>query len=403
MHAALPPSGFACHPPPGLGQKICHISVCKHPDKQKFIFPVSKKCPQKLAGKIGSIIFFGFFLCFGSLFCFFFLGLFGFEALGETFEFVVDVYAFGRRFEEGGILEIFLDNGECLRVAVTVAEAFVHDDTERDLFFKHDLAFFLLGCVDVVAHGNDHAVRTEVINVMVDVVGTNARQIGENEGAVEGADVDDRLGEQTDLIESAERSAEEAHERTATDECLEELVSRGVAGGFVVFRNERLDLVVDVKNGIVKIKLHFAHGRIVVGGTKHDHADLQLVVGVDLAVDDEAVQLGEFGNGSDDSGNDDGQMAELDALLPAFQNVIVYVFIRYGYGDGVLRVTASAHEIGCECIHGVKVFYSFSIGSHNKIPFSNGKNLYASIIEYFRRSVKYNPKTQNAGIRFFWK
>ena len=37
MHAALPPSGFACHPPPGLGQKICHISVCKHPAKQEFI------------------------------------------------------------------------------------------------------------------------------------------------------------------------------------------------------------------------------------------------------------------------------------------------------------------------------------------------------------------------------
>ena len=50
MHAALPPSGFACHPPPGLGQKICHISVCKHPlnknlsfvpHKNKFLIPLA--------------------------------------------------------------------------------------------------------------------------------------------------------------------------------------------------------------------------------------------------------------------------------------------------------------------------------------------------------------------------
>ena len=51
MHAALPPSGFACHPPPGLGQKICHISVCKHPAKQKFIAPFLSKskccCPAR--------------------------------------------------------------------------------------------------------------------------------------------------------------------------------------------------------------------------------------------------------------------------------------------------------------------------------------------------------------------
>ena len=36
MHATLPPSGFACHPPPGLGQKICRISVYRLPTKQKF-------------------------------------------------------------------------------------------------------------------------------------------------------------------------------------------------------------------------------------------------------------------------------------------------------------------------------------------------------------------------------
>ena len=39
MHATLPPSGFACHPPPGLGQKICRISVYRLPDKQKFTYP----------------------------------------------------------------------------------------------------------------------------------------------------------------------------------------------------------------------------------------------------------------------------------------------------------------------------------------------------------------------------
>ena len=56
MHATLPPSGFACHPPPGLGQKICRISVYKLPAKQKLIAPFLSKikccCPIFLQKRI---------------------------------------------------------------------------------------------------------------------------------------------------------------------------------------------------------------------------------------------------------------------------------------------------------------------------------------------------------------
>ena len=120
---------------------------------------------------------------------------------------------------------------------------------------------------------------------------------------------------------------------------------------------------------------------------------------VNFAVDDESVQLGKFGDRSDDGGNNDGQMAELYPLFSGFQDVIVYVLVGNGDGDRVLRVTAFAHKIGGKGIHGVNVFYSFSIGSHNICPFlikdnvddgfCNGRMLLCNIIEDYLFYVKF--------------
>ena len=145
-----------------------------------------------------------------------------------------------------------------------------------------------------------------------------------------------------------------------------------------------------VVNGVVKIEFHFAHGGVVVGGAKHDHAELDFIVCIDLAVDDEAIQLGKFGNGAHEGGNDDGKMAGAEAAFSGVQHIIVHVFIRDGDGDRILCITAIAHKIGRKGMHGVYVLYSFSICSHvkNVLPECLSQTLYAILHKNARECRK---------------
>ena len=99
------------------------------------------------------------------------------------------------------MLQIVEQLAACDDVLRTGADALVHDDADRDALLEHDLPFPSLRNLVRDAHRHDHSRRTEVVDVVIDRVGADARKIRDRHRAVERACVDDAFRQQTDLLE----------------------------------------------------------------------------------------------------------------------------------------------------------------------------------------------------------
>ncbi len=224
-------------------------------------------------------------------------------------------------FHEGGICKLPLDMGEELGEIVAGGDALVHDHAQGDAPVEHDAGAGAAGHLAHVAHGDAHAGGSEVVNVVVDVVGADAGQIGDEKAGVEGAGVDDGLGQQVVPV----GPADEIYARPDQAAHLQQGVHKGVQlVGVVVLAvlgDILVDLALHVEDVVVHVEVYLAHGVVVLAGAQHHHAHAELVALINALVDDKAVYGGEVLHRPQIGAHDKGQVAYMHAILPLVVHV----------------------------------------------------------------------------------
>ena len=84
------------------------------------------------------------------------------------------------------MLQIFLELSERQSEDIARGNAVIRHDTERQTSFKGDLALSAHRYLTQIAHRQADGCSAEVVDMVVDGVGLDTRQIGEDDRAVEG-------------------------------------------------------------------------------------------------------------------------------------------------------------------------------------------------------------------------
>ena len=177
------------------------------------------------------------------------------------------------------------------------------------------MAVDLVG-VALGAEGDEHRQRAEVINVVEHRADAQRAEVGDDHGAVEGAGLDQRIGDQAEVIHHTQDGDGKAEKKARHP-------GQGVGhlfGVVVLFAGlDLLDLLVhlavDVKDrvGGLKVDLDGGLGRVDGEGAldRHDHGDI--VVGIDAAAGNKAVDAGQHRDAANIGRNEEMQHA--DALI----------------------------------------------------------------------------------------
>ena len=199
---------------------------------------------------------------------------------------------------------------------------------------------------------------------MVDVVGADAGQVGDQKAGVEGAQVDEGPGQDAQPV----RQPDQARGKAQQAGVLHQLVHDGVQAVGLPLLPVLLDIVGDLLLYVEYVvpggQPDLGHGVHVRAGLEHHHGGGDVVVLVDLLSHDEPVQGGEFLHRHQIGRQHQGQVA--DALpLPAL-GVHVGAHGRLGDvdGDHVHGVVALGEEIGDEMVHGVVLHDPGAVAAH---------------------------------------
>ena len=233
------------------------------------------------------------------------------------------------------------------------------------------IAFFVhFRCIYVVSHSDYHACCSEIIDVMIYVVRPYAGKVRKYERVVERTCIDYRLWKNAVLIEKTHKRHHAAkHKGGHSQYFCEKLVRRIIACYFVIFFYKGIYFIVYIEYRIVEIEFHFTHGRICFARTHNDHCKCDLVSGIYFAVYDKTVQLIVFRNRPHKRRENNRKMTYLLPVFSRFHYIFVYVFIWNAYFYHILRIASVSHEIRSQFIHGVYIFYDFSVCSHINLTF----------------------------------
>ena len=143
--------------------------------------------------------------------------------------------------------------------------------------------------------------------------------------------------------------------------------------GDLILRDRLFDLAVDGENVIAVFKEDL-DGRFIrpaVGAVFQDNeADAEVIALIDLAVHDEAVDLGIFLIGFEVGREQKRHIGYADALAPLFLNVAAQDLHIGILSDKILRIIAPGHNIGQRRHDAGFFFDSCSVGTHGKFLFS---------------------------------
>ena len=143
--------------------------------------------------------------------------------------------------------------------------------------------------------------------------------------------------------------------------------------GDLILRDRLFDLAVDGENVIAVFKedLDGRFIRSAVGAVFQDNeADAEVIALIDLAVHDEAVDLGIFLIGLEIGREQERHIRDADALAPFFLNVAAQDLHIGILGDEILRIVAPGHDIGQRRHDGGGFFDAGSVGTHGRFLFS---------------------------------
>ena len=244
-------------------------------------------------------------------------------------------------------------------VVVAVADALVrHEGHVNVLALVHIALVVQLVCTALAAEGAEDGQVAEVIQVVVNGADAQGTHGGEEQGAVEGAQLQQEGGQQAEVIQQLQKPDGELHHQAGdVGEDLQQVIQAGIQlGGLLHTFHSGVELVVDVGDGVVGVQMDLDGG---VGGVHahlllDDHAVLNVfTTGIDLLAGDEAVDLGILGDAPDVGGQQDVGDAEVLQTFPALlADVAVHMgdlkSLRKQVGAGV----ALHLEIGGDGRHG---------------------------------------------------
>ena len=203
------------------------------------------------------------------------------------------------------------------------------------------------------------------------VNGRNAKTAhgGEEQASVEGADLQQKAGEQAKVIQGFQKPYREFQKHPGNQgQCSGGGIEVAVQRGRVFYTvNGRLVLVVNVLGGIRGLQMHFNHR--VWGIRPHflfnGHAVLNVVSpGVDLLAGNEPVQPGKPAQRADVAGQQHMGNAEAGQTLPPLlTDVAVNLTDLDGIGKQIVRGVPGDHDVGGNLSHGRQGADSSSIGS----------------------------------------
>ena len=249
-------------------------------------------------------------------------------------------------------------------------DALVHDHAHGDALFQHDLALAGVGHLPGVAHGDSHAGGAELIHMMVNVVGADAGQIGDQQTGMEGTGLDDGPGQQAVAVGKTEHRAGQPQQTRDLHQNSHDPVQIIGVVILAVFRNVLQHLPLNIKDVVGGLQIDLAHGVLIMAGTKYHHGHGDVIVGVDLLVADKPVQMGELRHGADIGRDDQRQMADRLSFSPFLIHVLLHGFGRDIQRDHVHRIIAPGEKLGNQGVHRVDAFHASAVNSHIFSSFS---------------------------------
>ena len=198
-----------------------------------------------------------------------------------------------------------------LAVVVAVGNALVNDELAVDVFVVHDLAVAVdLVGVPLRAEGNEDRQRTEVVYVVEDGPQTQRAHVGDDHGAVKGTGLDQRIGDQPEIIQRAQdRDRKAEQEARGLRKRLGDLFGVVVLFAGLDLLDLRVELAVYVEDRVGGLEVHLDRGLGRVDGQRaldrHDNGDV--VMGVDAPTSDEAVDARQHRDAADMRGDEEVQ------------------------------------------------------------------------------------------------
>ena len=198
-------------------------------------------------------------------------------------------------------------------IVVPVNGALVEDELAVNILALDDVAVAVeLVNMALCTEGDEHGQGAEVIDMVIDGADAERAEVGYYHRAVEGADIEQSLRQQAEIIRDANEPDEKAYYDAGQ---RGEFIRKFLGAVFLVGAFDGVDrlvhLIINIIDGVGRLKGHL-DGRFgrVYGKTALDgHDYLDIVMRIDAVADDEAVETGKVCAGADISRNEKMQHA----------------------------------------------------------------------------------------------
>ena len=262
------------------------------------------------------------------------------------------------------MLQIIIKPPKRQRIVRSGCDALVHDDAKRHTADKFDLPVLADGDLTRVAHRHDHGGGTEVVNVMVNVICTNARKIRDRHAAMERACLDDAFGQQAVLVHPFQQADRHAAQPRDLQQRADEIV-RGIGvARFPIAVDVLVHRVLHVEDGVGRLKVHLVHRTLVFARLEHHHADRDLVARIDALVYNEPIQKRMLRDRADVCCDDQRQMRDRLPFLPLLVEISLHRLLYEIDLDHIHGVVALVHHVRRDLVHRLHRLDASSVFSH---------------------------------------
>jgi|GEM_PF-6614650 len=245
------------------------------------------------------------------------------------------------------ILQLFQHGG----IKVAVHDALVQGGLEVQILVLLQLAMAIdLKLLAFGAEGDEHRQGAEIVNVMIDRFYAEGTQVRDDHAAVEGADVQQGLGEPTEIVHDADDGKDKfQHEPGQPLAFVGKFLGAVILLAGLDLVDGLVHLAVDIVYRVRGLKADLDHGfRGVDGKTSfHRHDDFNIVAGVDTVAAYEPVEPGKQSDAADIRGDEHMQETE---PLEACHTLRAQPAVSFGNLSGIgiedVRVVAGGHDKG---------------------------------------------------------
>ena len=290
----------------------------------------------------------------------------------DLFSISIDIidYALGLFIQPIGIGKITLHKLESGGKIETVTDAFIGHDGEIYVFMLDDAAVILhLALAALDAESHEYGDIAEIIEVMIDGRNAEGAHAGDEDRAVERADLEQEFGNKSEIIHGFKKPYGEFHKQPG-DEVKKpcDLVKAAVK---LACRLDLLDLEVefpvniigsviggemDVDDSLAAIGRHFLFYR---------HGDLNILTArINLLTGDEAVDGGALADHADICRKDQMCVTEIfKPLLALFADILLRIGTFKAILKKIIRAVAIGHDIDADAGDGVEAAKPSAVGT----------------------------------------